>query len=189
MFTVEVNGKHYAVHSAKTHPSFDAKHPEDGSDLMLLYFRNNRNNMNANDVVHLNSDITLPLVNDVVSVAGYGLTSANWKARPSSLQEATDLEIVDCQDTPEWWFHEDPHLICTKAGPSQANVCTFDSGSPLFQNETTQIGILSLGDNDGQPLCSNIYAGLTPVAFYYDWIQENLPITKNDEEDRANKVE
>ena len=203
MFTVELDGVHYPVISAKTHPSFQAKHPEEGGDIMLFYFHNPNSTA---IVVRLNADRTVPSVGDLSSVAGYGLTSPQWKARPVCLQEVTDLEIEDCRAAPEWWFHTAPELICTRHGPSQGNVCTFDSGSPLLvllqhkqqqqqlddgdsgvRNNTTnnnnqheQIGIVSLGDNDGgEPLCSNEFAGFTPVALYYDWIQENLPTAQD----------
>jgi hypothetical protein len=193
MFTVELDGIHYPVQSAKTHPSFKAKHPEEGGDVMLFYFHNPNSNVVA---VRLNADGSVPRFGGLSSVAGYGLTKPEWKARPVRLQEVTDLEIEDCRAAPEWWFHKAPGLICTRTGPSQANVCTFDSGSPLLlqlnqnggsarnNNNTSkneqheQIGIVSLADNDeGEPLCSNEFAGFTPVALYYDWILENLATT------------
>jgi Trypsin len=171
MLNVEMDGVHYAVQSAKTYPSFNEQDPEEGGDLMLLYF-DNPDHRNSH-VVRLNPDPTVPNPSDVVSLAGYGLESGNWKDRSSCLQEVLDLEVANCQDAPQWWFHTG-NLLCTRNGPSHANVCTFDSGSPLLQGET-QVGIVSLGDDDDNPSCSNVFAGLTPVALYYDWIHDNLP--------------
>lgn len=181
MFAVDVGGKLHSVRSVKMHPSYDPHHRENGRDLMLLYFDNPK--PEESNIVQLNSHHDLPHVNETVSLSGYGLTGDSWSARPSRLQQVTDLRIKSCKDAPESWFHEAP-LLCTVPGPSGANVCNFDSGSPLLletpsTNGLIQVGIVSLGEPDdapkGEPPCVTVFAGYTPIAEYHDWIQANLP--------------
>jgi hypothetical protein len=177
LFSVEVKGIHYSIQNAKTHPDFDPQHPEKGNDLMLLHLYRE---VPSPDLVALNSDTHIPRVPQLLSLTGYGLTDARWGARPKTLQQVTDLLSVRCDDAPESWFHDNPDLICTRSGPSGANVCTFDSGSPLLMDHVDdnkgmiQVGIASLGDGATNPGCSQIFAAYTPVAPFYQWIQASL---------------
>mmetsp|Transcript_26576 Transcript_26576/g.40213 ORF Transcript_26576/g.40213 Transcript_26576/m.40213 type:complete len:266 (+) Transcript_26576:212-1009(+) len=179
MFHVEIQGESFSIKSAKTHPNFDVKQPQLGNDLVLLYLSHPVPNPNTT-IVKLNSDTAVPSLSNLLSVAGFGLTEPHWSARPKRLQQVTDLLSVNCTQVPEPWFHDDNHdMICTRSGLSRANVCTFDSGSPLLlleeSEEMVQVGITSIGDAGTNPGCSTLYAGFTAIVHYYEWIQSNLP--------------
>lgn len=180
LFHVEIHGESFSIESAKTHPNFDVKQPQLGNDLVLLYLSKPVPNHNS-AIVQLNSDPAVPSVSNILSVAGFGLTEPNWSARPKRLQQVTDLISINCTQVPEPWFHDSQHMICTRSGLSRANVCTFDSGSPLLlvdeesSEMMVQVGITSIGDAGKNPGCSTLYAGFTAIAHYYEWIQSNLP--------------
>jgi hypothetical protein len=179
MFTVELQGTHYAVQSARTHPLFQAEHPELGADLMLLYFEND--NATHTPLVELNTDEAVPSAGTPVSFCGKGLVSPSWSARPACLQEVMDLQVTPCSKEPGF----ENESLCTKPGKSRANVCDFDSGSPLLlERNNVQIGLTSVGEMDASGLCASGYVAFTSVALYFDWIQEQLPGLK----DTANMV-
>lgn len=170
MFTVELQGTHYRVRTAKTHPDYHAYRREMGGDLMLLYFDNDDSTQTS--LVQLNTDDSLPALGTTVGMCGKGLIGPSWSARPPSLQEVTDLQVAACPA--EISFENE--TLCTKPGKSQANVCDFDSGSPLLLLEDNiQIGITSMGQMDSSGLCATVYVGFTQVSRYHSWIQDQLP--------------
>lgn len=176
LFTVELQGTHYPVQSARMHPNFQADHPELGADLMLLYFEND--NSTHTPLVELNTDKMVPSIGTPVAFCGKGLVGPRWSARPSCLQEVTDLQISSCSKEPGF----ENESLCTKPGKSRANVCDFDSGSPLLlESNNVQLGLTSMGEMDASGLCASGYVAYTSVALYFDWIQEQLPYLEEDD--------
>jgi hypothetical protein len=185
LFTVELQGTHYPVQLAKVHPMFQADHRELGADLMLMYFEND--NSTHTPLVELNTDNAVPSVGTTpVSFCGKGLVGPRWSARPACLQEVTDLQVASCSKEPGF----ENETLCTKPGKSGANVCDFDSGSPLLleSNTNVQIGLTSIGEMDASGLCASGYVAFTSVALYFDWIQEQLPDLEDNTNLRANKA-
>ena len=170
--TTTIDGGHedHPILASTTHPKFDGKHPEKGNDLMLLKFKNAMEE-NSTTLVQLNSDSEIPHVGSIVSLAGMGLTSPRWTSRSETLLEAADLKVVGCPP-----ILKGGNLLCTSIGPSHANPCTFDSGSPLFFSGNIQVGITSLDDDTSgsQPTCGTNHTGFTAISRYFDWIEREV---------------
>jgi len=129
-----------------------------------------------------------PLVpGDVFSLAGYGGGSGLWyKSRQIDLEIIPEEGIEDLNSSQSPIFKDLLSLspeFYSYALPLVSNTtsCTGDSGGPLFINNNGQMDLYAINgaafpNSDlGADKCNRGYLNLiTPLAPYYDWIQEKI---------------
>ena len=126
--------------------------------------------------VRLNKDSTVPVVNQTLTVAGWGRTSP--KERTNVLREAT-LEYITNKECYGALEHAHKSVICTKDLDEQLDegICNGDSGGPLFIKGSTfsddiQVGIVSMGVCETPH--SSFPAKYTRISEFYDWVRRHI---------------
>ncbi len=107
-------------------------------------------------------------VGQLLTSAGWGYTEFNVKSRDVIEVQLPVVSTANCQG-----FYAAPLVagsIC--AGGRQKDVCSGDSGGPLWANKgkkAIQLGVVSRGGECTQPAIPGIFA---PVMKHLAWIQE-----------------
>lgn len=138
-------------------------------------------NVELNDYIQV---VSLPTNNDDLyinstgRVSGWGLTTNDTHSIDiSPVLKYADLTIIsneECKDIfgTALGFYVRDNNVCTFGGDDYITPCKGDSGGPLTLNGEI-IGIASFAEY----YCSAGFpTGYTRVAFYLDWIQQNLSL-------------
>ncbi len=132
--------------------------------------------MSTKTPIRLNKDSDVPVVNQTLTVAGWGRTSPT--ERTNVLKEAT-LEYISNKACYGAIEHAHKSVICTMDLDEQLDegICNGDSGGPLFIRGSTfsddiQVGIVSMGVCETPH--SSFPAKFTRISEYYDWIRSYI---------------
>jgi hypothetical protein len=162
------------------HPSFNSDGIITNFDIMLVFLEGN---MNINNTwVKLNSDISIPVVNQSVTVMGWGKTDINdvFNAGSDVLMNV-EVNIVpndECQQS-EAYGQSYSNLVTENvlcARDVGQDSCQGDSGGPLIVrgndvSTDVQIGIVSYGIGCAMEQFPGIYVRLSKA---YNWIETEI---------------
>jgi secreted trypsin-like serine protease len=129
-------------------------------------------------MVELNGDSTIPVVDDVVTVIGFGTTMDGGDPSNVLLTVTVDIYSDDvCLDLYHVFVPET--MICAGTTEGGRDSCQGDIGGPLLlannhssnNNNILQVGIVSKGNGCGRP---NIPAIYTKVAAFQSFIRQGI---------------
>lgn len=126
-------------------------------DIMLVKLTN----FSTAPIVLLNQDNFVPVVNEAVSVIGFGLTSEGGSQ--SLVLQEVDVNVINfdtCRASYDEGFTiDDTSMICA-AAPGKDS-CQGDSGGPLFDALGSLLGVVSFGIGCAQTEFPGIYARIS----------------------------
>jgi hypothetical protein len=151
------------------HPSYDGI--LEVYDFMLVKLENPVTNPNLTPIT-VNSLRTNPMINDVLTVIGFGATFEGSFTFSNRLQEVNvnyiDYEI--CNDLYEG-FIVDSIMFCAGVPGGGKDSCQGDSGGPIFDQEGTQVGVVSFGIGCARAAFPGVYSRVFGVK---DWIDMTI---------------
>jgi trypsin len=161
-----------AVDLELPHPDYDAA--DRINDIMLVKLTNPST---LSPVVELNWDPTIPVINDVVTVIGFGDTISGGDPSNVLLTVTVDVYSDDvCLDLYNSFVPET--TICAGTSAGGRDSCQGDSGGPLLltnnnsnSNKLLQVGVVSNGNGCGRPNFPAIY---TEVAAFQSFIRQGI---------------
>lgn len=169
-------GTVYSIRNEIPHPSFKSDGVVTNFDIMLLFLEGN---MNVNNTwVKLNSDISVPVANQSVTVMGWGKTDVNdFFNHGSDVLMNVEVNVVpndECQKS-EAYGQSYSNLVTENvlcARDVGQDSCQGDSGGPLIVRGSdvstdVQIGIVSYGIGCAMEQFPGIYVRISKA---YDWI-------------------
>lgn len=170
------DGTVYTNRDEIPHPSFNSDGVVTNFDIMLVFLDGN---MNVNNTwVKLNSDISVPVVNQSVTVMGWGKTDVNdFFNDGSDVLMNVEVNVVpndECQKS-EAYGQSYSNLVTDNvlcASDVGQDSCQGDSGGPLIVRGSdvstdVQIGIVSYGIGCAMEQFPGIYVRISKA---YDWI-------------------
>jgi trypsin len=121
-------------------------------------------------VVTLNFNPAVPVVNEVVTVIGYGDTTDGGDS--SSVLLMVDINVYTDQFCYDYYGDTDPDtMICAGTLAGGRDSCQGDSGGPLLTSTNVQVGIVSYGDGCGLPDIPSLY---TEVSAFQSFIRQGI---------------
>ena len=154
-----------AVEGEFPHPNYDDVNLND--DIMLVKLAAPST---LSPVVELNLDASIPVVAEVVTAIGFGITSdGGLDASPELL--AVMLDTFDDTSCFDWYDYVSDTTICAGTVAGGRDSCQGDSGGPLLTADNVQVGIVSYGDICG---LANVPAVYTRVSAYELLIRQGI---------------
>lgn len=175
------------VKSTVTHPYYNSYSTD--NDFMLYFLEPHEGNLFDEDpvIVRLNSDPSVPTDDQIVTVMGWGDTTASaYSSTTSDVLMNVELKVVPndiCEQSTgyadgqymSYYGKISGNMLCAK-GTNQDS-CQGDSGGPLIvktgvsNGQDVQIGVVSWGAGCGSNDFPGVYARVSQA---YNWIQEEV---------------
>jgi trypsin len=139
-------------------------------DFMLVKLKNPVTNPSLTPIA-VNSVGSNPANNDVLTVIGFGATSFGGYGS-SQLQEVS-LNYIDYETCNRKYlgFINDSVMLCAGVPGGGKDSCQGDSGGPIFDQEGTQVGVVSWGIGCGWSYFPGVYSRVSGVK---DWIDATI---------------
>jgi secreted trypsin-like serine protease len=120
------------------------------------------------------SQASTTYLNDVLTVSGFGLTTANQVSTNLQYTSVIGISNADCRNV--FGSLVISSILCTRGYPNvNQGSCSGDSGGPLINNNDTVVGIVSFGAAES---CVKGYPqGFTRVGSYLTYISTITGIT------------
>ena len=177
------DGEVFAVREVIPHPSYSNE--TYNNDFMLLFLAGASTDDNV-ITVKLNSDPSVPIVGQTLTVVGWGDTDVRPGHTPPDVLLSTNVNVIsneECDasegydESGEYWTYKGSitdDMICAEANGTDS--CQGDSGGPLFIKgdggaEDVQVGVVSYGIGCGAVQFPGVYAR---VSHAYKWIQSEV---------------
>ena len=150
------------------HPYYDSN--SEAYDFMLLKLENRVANPNLTPIA-VNSFASNPANNDVLTVIGFGATSEGGYGS-SRLQEV-NVNYIDYETCNNLYNGDivDSVMLCAGVPGGGKDSCQGDSGGPIFDQEGTQVGVVSWGIGCGWSYFPGVYSRVSGVK---DWIDARI---------------
>jgi hypothetical protein len=150
------------------HPSYDSG--SQAYDFMLLKLENRVANPNLTPTA-VNSLRSNPANNDVLTVIGFGTTSEGGNGS-SRLQEVS-VNYIDYETCDGLYSGDivDSVMLCAGVPGGGKDSCQGDSGGPIFDQEGTQIGVVSWGVGCARENFPGVYSRVSGAK---DWIDATI---------------
>jgi trypsin len=150
------------------HPSYDSN--SEAYDFMILKLANPVINPSLTPIA-VNSFQSNPANNDVLTVIGFGATSEGGNGS-SRLQEV-NVNYIDYQTCNNLYNGEivDSVMLCAGVPGGGKDSCQGDSGGPIFDQEGTQVGVVSWGYGCARENSPGVYSRVSGVK---DWIDARI---------------
>jgi len=150
------------------HPSYDSG--SQANDFMLLKLGNRVANPNLTPIA-VNSVGSNPAYNDVLTVIGFGALSEGGYGS-SRLQEV-NVNYLDYETCNELYNGDivDSVMLCAGVPGGGKDSCQGDSGGPIFDQEGTQIGVVSWGIGCARENFPGVYSRVSGAK---DWIDATI---------------
>jgi trypsin len=150
------------------HPNYDGN--SQANDFMLLKLENRVDNPNLTPIA-VNSLRSNPADNDVLTVIGFGSTSEGGYGS-SRLQEV-NLNSIDYETCDDLYGGDivDSVMLCAGVPGGGKDSCQGDSGGPIFDQEGTQIGVVSWGIGCARENFPGVYSRVSSAK---DWIDATI---------------
>ena len=150
------------------HPSYDSG--SQAYDFMLLKLGNRVANPNLTPIA-VNSVGSNPAYNDVLTVIGFGAISEGGYGS-SRLQEV-NVNYLDYETCNELYNGDivDSVMLCAGVPGGGKDSCQGDSGGPIFDQEGTQIGVVSWGIGCARENFPGVYSRVSGAK---DWIDATI---------------
>ena len=175
------------VKSTVPHPYYNSYSTD--NDFMLYFLEPHEGNLFVEDpvIVKLNSNPSVPTDDQMVTVMGWGDTTASaYSSTPSDVLMNVELKVVPndiCEQSTgyadgqymSYYGKISGNMLCAK-GTNQDS-CQGDSGGPLIvktgvsNGQDVQIGVVSWGAGCGSDDFPGVYARVSQA---YNWIQEEV---------------
>lgn len=123
--------------------------------------------------VTLNSEASIPGLDDILTVIGLGWLSYEPGSTPENLPDY--LQVVNVPVSSHEYCAQayegidDNTMLC--AGDSQYDSCVGDSGGPLLTSTGEQVGVVSFGEGCAKAGKPGVYAR---VSYVISWIRETV---------------
>jgi trypsin len=150
------------------HPSYDSN--SEAYDFMLLKLGNRVANPNLAPIA-VNSVNNNPANNDVLTVIGFGATSEGGYG--SSRLKEVNVNYIDYETCNNLYGGDivDSVMLCAGVPGGGKDSCQGDSGGPIFDQEGTQVGVVSWGYGCAQAKFPGVYSRVSGVK---DWIDARI---------------
>jgi trypsin len=150
------------------HPSYDSN--SEAYDFMLLKLGNRVTNPNLAPIA-VNSIRNNPASNDVLTVIGFGATSEGGYG--SSRLKEVNVNYIDYETCNNLYGGDivDSVMLCAGVPGGGKDSCQGDSGGPLFDQDGTQVGVVSWGSGCAQAKFPGVYSRVSGVK---DWIDARI---------------
>jgi hypothetical protein len=150
------------------HPAYDSN--SEAYDFMLLKLENRVANPNLTPIA-VNSLRSNPANNDVLTVIGFGTTSEGGNGS-SRLQEV-NVNYIDYETCDDLYDGDivDSIMLCAGVPGGGKDSCQGDSGGPIFDQEGTQIGVVSWGAGCARENFPGVYSRVSGAK---DWIDATI---------------
>jgi hypothetical protein len=150
------------------HPSYDGS--SQAYDFMLLKLENRVANPDLTPTA-VNSVGSNPANNDVLTVIGFGATSEGGYG--SSLLQEVNVNYIDYETCDDLYDGDivDSVMLCAGVPGGGKDSCQGDSGGPIFDQEGTQIGVVSWGYGCARENFPGVYSRVSGAK---DWIDATI---------------
>jgi hypothetical protein len=150
------------------HPSYDSY--SEAYDFMLVKLGNPVASPNLAPIA-VNSVTSNPANNDVLTVIGFGATSAGGYG--SSRLKEVNVKYIDYDTCNNLYGGDivDSVMLCAGVPSGGKDSCQGDSGGPIFDQEGTQVGVVSWGYGCAQAQYPGVYSRVSGVK---DWIDATI---------------
>jgi trypsin len=150
------------------HPSYDGN--SQAYDFMLLKLENRVANPNLTPIA-VNSVGSNPANNDVLTVIGFGATSEGGPG--SSPLKEVNVNYIDYETCNNLYNGDivDSVMLCAGVPGGGKDSCQGDSGGPIFDQEGTQIGVVSWGYGCARENSPGVYSRVSGAK---DWIDATI---------------
>jgi trypsin len=136
------------------------------NDIMLVKL----STPSSSPLVTLNFDPTVPAVDEVVTVIGFGDTADGGD--PSNVLLMVDVNVYMDQFCDDLYNVFEPDtMLCAGTPAGGRDSCQGDSGGPLLTSSNVQVGIVSTGSGCGLPDIPAIY---TQVSAFQSFIRQGI---------------
>jgi trypsin len=153
------------------HPSYESK--SNAYDFMLLKLKTSVTNPNLTPIA-VNSLGSSPVDNEVLTVIGFGATSEDGSIFGSSQLQEVDVNYIDystCNNLYAGHHIIDSVMFCAGVSGGGKDSCQGDSGGPIFDQEGTQVGVVSLGIGCAREDFPGVYSRVSAAK---DWIDATI---------------
>jgi trypsin len=150
------------------HPNYDSN--SEAYDFMILKLGNPVSNPSLTPIA-VNSFQSNPANNDVLTVIGFGTTSEGGYGS-SRLQEV-NVNYIDYETCNDLYNGDivDSVMLCAGVPGGGKDSCQGDSGGPIFDQEGTQVGVVSWGYGCARENSPGVYSRVSGVK---DWIEARI---------------
>jgi hypothetical protein len=150
------------------HPAYNSY--SEAYDFMLLKLENRVANPNLTPIA-VNSLRSNPANNDVLTVIGFGATSEGGYG--SSLLQEVNVNYIDYETCDDLYNGDivDSVMLCAGVPGGGKDSCQGDSGGPIFDQEGTQIGVVSWGYGCARENSPGVYSRVSGAK---DWIDATI---------------
>jgi secreted trypsin-like serine protease len=134
------------------HPNYSTRGIVSVYDFMLLKLENPVTNPNLTPIA-VNSLREIPMSDDVLTVIGFGNSS-------TVLQEV-NVNAIDFETCNDFYYIDDiidSVMFCAGVPGGGKDSCQGDSGGPIFDQEGTQVGVVSTGFGCGRENFPGLYS-------------------------------
>jgi trypsin len=166
--TVSSDAEYIGVQQQVPHPSHDSI--SEVYDFMLVKLEHPVTKPNLTPIV-LNSLKENPMSNDVLTVIGFGTTVVNGTLS-TRLQEV-NVNYIDFETCNKLYEGAlvDSVMFCAGVPGGGKDSCQGDSGGPIFDQEGTQVGVVSFGVGCAQAAFPGVYSRVLGAK---DWIDKTI---------------
>jgi secreted trypsin-like serine protease len=170
--TLDSGGKRYAVQKVIAHPHYNEETMV--ADIALIRVADLA--VGAIDLVNQSVNTSTMKPSSDISVSGWGVTDTVENRKSNFLKEVTlPFQTNAICNGPESYNHAiKPDMFCLGRMAGGADACTYDSGGPATtagQSKPTLVGVVSFGDDCGQPKKFGVYTRILP---YREWIEKTI---------------
>jgi len=160
------------------HPNYNPSMTD--NDFMLVFLDSPVSNAGSVDFVSLNSQSSVPSLNEEVTVMGWGVTNTATGSLSDVLMHV-DVNVIsnsECDDSSDGRDNYNgqitSNMLCARRNSRDS--CQGDSGGPLIirganAGADVQVGVVSWGIDCAHPDFPGVYAR---VSRAYDWIEREV---------------
>jgi trypsin len=169
----EVNseGSLNSVVTECVHPDYEPSTTT--NDYMLLKLQSPVDT-NTYPTIELNNDNSVPQVDQLLTVIGFGATSEGGSGSTALQQVEVPVDSHEVCNEQYGGNIVQEVMFCAGFTSGGKDSCQGDSGGPIFEvrdGQPVQVGVVSFGEGCARPNKSGVYAR---VSGAYDWIQSTM---------------